>query len=244
LPSSVPRVGREGRRADAAEQELQAFSYLVSHDLSASFRQVAGFSRLLLGELGEHVTPRQQAYAAHIEAATEKCQSMMEQLLALSRVQQNPLDPRTIDATAIARRAKQALAAEITAAGADVSIETLGHVRADPALLDRAVHALLDNAIKFHAPGVAPLVVVQAINGGGFWRLRVSDNGPGVAPESRQRAFGMFQRLNTNGQQPGVGAGLALCRRIARRHGGDARFVDTDGGACVELALPNPLAAP
>jgi len=243
LSSSVGALGDDRARADAAEQELRAFTYIVSHDLAATFRQVAGFSRLLLGELGEHGSARLQSHVAHIEAATGKCQLMMEQMLALSRVQQNPLDARTVDATSIARLAALGLSAEITDAQADVSIEPLGEIHGDPALLGQALHALLDNAIKFRVAGVAPRVVIQSVPGADASRLRIIDNGPGVAPASRERAFGMFQRLRADGAYPGVGAGLAICRRIARRHGGDARFVDTDQGACVELVLPNPPAS-
>ena len=238
LPHSAELAGPDRDRVDAAERELRAFSYIVSHDLAASFRQVAGFSRLLLGELGERLTERQQSQVDHIRAATEKCQLMMEQLLALSRVQQNDLNVLRLDATKLASLAELQLDAEIRAAGADVTIEALGEVDGDPTLLAQAFRRLLENAIKFRVPGVAPRIVVQASDDADGWRLRITDNGPGVAPAFRERAFGMFQRLNAEGSHPGVGAGLAICRRIARRHGGEARFVDTDRGACVEMVLP------
>jgi light-regulated signal transduction histidine kinase (bacteriophytochrome) len=225
-------------RIDAAERELQAFSYIVSHDLAASFRQVAGFSQLLLSEFGDDLTSRQQTHACHIRTATDKCQSMLEQLLVLSRVQQKVLSVQCLDATAIAQLAEFRLSAEIRAAGAEVSIVALGEVMADPHLLAQAFDSLLDNAIKFRVAGVAPRIVIQGTQDADFWRLRISDNGPGVEPAYRDKAFGMFQRLNSEDAYAGVGAGLAICRRIARRHGGDARFVDSDDGACVELALP------
>jgi signal transduction histidine kinase len=68
--------------------------------------------------------------------------------------------------------------------------------------------------------------------------VRIADNGQGIAPEHRERVFGMFQHLNGEESYLGVGAGLAICRRIARRHGGEARFIDRAEGACFELALP------
>jgi len=133
------------------------------------------------------------------------------------------------------------LAPAVAESGADVAIEPLGDVAADHALLGQAFQHLLDNAIKFRTPDVSPQVVVAPAHTDATWRVRVQDNGVGVAAGHREQAFRMFQRLNAEGVFPGVGAGLAISRRIARRHGGDVAFVDCDApGACVELWLPQP----
>ena len=225
-------------RADLAEQELQAFSYIVSHDLSASFRHVAEFSRLLLGELGDGLTGRQQGHARQILTATGQCQQMMDQLLAFSRVQQRTLEKARHDATQNLRIVQLQLAAELGDAEAEVSIGVLGEAYADPELLATAFRHLLVNAIKFRRPGVPPLIVVRSVQDETFWRLRIADNGVGVEPAYREKAFRMFHRLNGEGAYPGVGAGLTIARRIARRHGGEVAFVDCDEGACIELSLP------
>jgi len=132
------------------------------------------------------------------------------------------------------------LGSQIQATEAEVSIELLGEVYADANLLALALNHPMDNAIKFRRPSVRPRIAVQAAPDGEFWRLRITDNGLGVEPAYREKAFGMFQRLNGEDAFPGAGAGLAICRRIARRHGGDLTFLDCDEGACVELALPRP----
>jgi light-regulated signal transduction histidine kinase (bacteriophytochrome) len=234
----VPAASSDGVRQTDAEQELQAFSYIVSHDLSASFRHVAEFSRLLLGEIGDGLTSRQRSHADRIGVATEKCQAMMEQLLAFSRVQQKALSLARRDPTSILRTAMLRLSGEIQAAGAEISIAALGEAHADMDMLAQAFEYLLDNAIKFRRPGVRPRITVEADHDEAFWRLRVTDNGLGVEPAFREKAFRMFHRLNGEDAYPGVGAGLTISRRIARRHGGDVRFVDCDEGACVELVLP------
>jgi light-regulated signal transduction histidine kinase (bacteriophytochrome) len=226
----------------AAELELQAFSYIVSHDLAASFRHVAEFSRLLLGELSEGLTSRQRSHAAHVGAATAKCQMMMEQLLAFSRAQQKGLRAEPQDATLAMQLTLLRLAGK--ARGAEVSIGPLGEVVADPDLLAIAFHHLMDNALKFHRPGEGPHVSVEAVDDDDTWRMRITDNGLGVEPAYRDKVFEMFQRLNGEDAYPGVGAGLAICRRIARRHGGEVRFLDCAQGACVELALPRAGARP
>jgi light-regulated signal transduction histidine kinase (bacteriophytochrome) len=220
------------------EWELQEFSYIVSHDLAASFRHVAEFSRLLVGEFGEGLTAPQQAYAARVSAATAKCQLMMEQLLIFSRVQQKSLENGRHDAALMMELALSHLAPEVRAAGAEVLIEPLGEIEADPELLTVIFQSLLDNAIKFHRTDVRPRIAVQSAHDDVFWRVRIIDNGMGIEPVYREKAFRMFHRLNGEDAYPGVGAGLAICRRIARRHGGDLRFLDCADGACVELALP------
>jgi light-regulated signal transduction histidine kinase (bacteriophytochrome) len=225
----------------SAEEELQAFSYIVSHDLAMSFRHVAEFSRLLMVELGDGLTERQQTYAEHVAAASARCQMMIEQLLAFSRVQQRALEPSLQDATLAMRLALLRLAVKVQLADAEAEIEPLGEVIADHDLLGLAFHHLMDNAIKFRRPDVRPHVKVSAVRDGRMWRLRVADNGLGVDRAHREKAFQMFHRLQGEAF-PGVGAGLAICRRIARRHGGEARFVDSGSGACLELALP--LAGP
>lgn len=236
--------GQTHDRVADAERELQDFSYIVSHDLAASCRHVAEFSRLLMGDLGEGLTGRQQAYAVRISMATDKCQAMMEQLLLFSRVQQTPLDRVCQDADPILQLARLQLAAEIAAAGAEISVGPLGEVYADPALLALTFRHLLDNAIKFRRPNTRPRIAVEATQDETVWRMRITDNGVAVEPAFRDKAFGMFQRLNGEGAYPGVGAGLAICRRIARRHGGDVRFLDCADGACIELALPRAPGGP
>jgi light-regulated signal transduction histidine kinase (bacteriophytochrome) len=225
-------------RVDDAERELRDFSYIVSHDLAASCRHVAEFSRLLMSDLGEGLTGRQQAYAVRVSMATDKCQAMMEQLLLFSRVQQAPLDRVRLDAGPMLQLARLQLATEIAASDAEISVGALGEVYADPALLALTFRHLLDNAVKFRRPHIRPRITIEAAQDENVWRLRIADNGLTVEPAFRDKAFGMFRRLNGEDAYPGVGAGLALCRRIARRHGGDVRFIDWAEGASIELVLP------
>jgi light-regulated signal transduction histidine kinase (bacteriophytochrome) len=236
-PEPSPDTAEAGRVA--AEEELQSFSYIVSHDLAASFRHVSEFSRLLLGELTEDLTVRQQAHATHVRAATEKCQAMMEQLLAYSRVQQKTLDKVWQDANASFELPILQLKARAAAEDVELHVEPLGEVCADTALLVLAFRLLMDNAVKFRRPEVHPRIAVRPAHDALMWRMQITDNGIGVEPAYREKAFQMFHRLHGEDAFPGVGAGLAICRRIARRHDGALTFLDRAEGACIELALPH-----
>jgi light-regulated signal transduction histidine kinase (bacteriophytochrome) len=238
LPSQRQAPIEDGRCA-AAELELQTFSYLVSHDVAASLRQVVEFSRLLVGEAGDRVADEQSPYLAPVRAAAAKSQLMMEQLLTFSRVQQRVMNRIQQAASPALKAPLLQLAIHLGEAGGESCIAPLGEVYADTELLTHAVGQLLDNAFKFRRPDVSPRISVEVVNDAAFWRLRITDNGIGIAPAYREKAFQMFRQLNAEGAYPGVGAGLAICRRIARRHGGEAAFVDCDEGTCVELALAN-----
>ena len=221
------------------EQELQSLSYAVAHDLSASVRYMASFSRLLIGELGAEVTERQQLYADQLRAAGGPCAAMLEQLAAYSQVQSRNLTKALHDPTADIRLIGMRLAAAVSD-GAEIVVAPLGVVYAEPDLLMQAASAVLDNAFKFRRRDAPLRVAVAPAHDAAFWRMRVSDNGIGVEPRHREVAFAMFRRLNGADAFPGVGAGLAICRRIARRHGGEARFVDCAEGACLEFSVPHP----
>ncbi len=226
-------------RPSTPEEELQSFSYMVSHDMAASVRHLTEFSRILLGELGHDLTGRQQVHADQIRAAGDNCVMMLDQLLIFSRVQQRTLAKVRQDAGSTLRLPMLLLAAQAQTAGAAISLQPLGEVYADPELLAIAFVRLMDNAIKFARPGVPARINIRAAHDKAFWRMQISDNGLGVEPAYRDVAFRMFRRLHGANAYPGVGAGLAICRRIARLHGGEASFLDCDQGACVELSLPH-----
>jgi light-regulated signal transduction histidine kinase (bacteriophytochrome) len=229
----------EDLRATAVEQELREFSYIVSHDLAASFRHLAEFSRLLLADAGGRLTEHQISHAEHIRTVRAKGQLMIEQLLVFSRLQHKTLECARQDAGLIMRSAMMQLSGEIARAGADIFVSPLGEIYADRELIAQVFRHLLDNAIKFHRPNAQPRIVVRAAHDARAWRMQISDNGIGLAPAQRDKAFWMFHRVHGEDAYPGAGSGLALCRRIARRHGGEVSFLDSPEGACVELTLPH-----
>jgi signal transduction histidine kinase len=234
-----PLARRMAAEAPApVEAELQLLSYAVAHDLSASVRYMTTFSRLIAAEARNGAAQRQNQYADQLRLAGDQCGAMLQQLLAYSHVQSRELVPTLHDPGLSARAAWLRLAAAARAEAAEIAIAPLDAVEADADLLAQAISALLDNAIKFRRPDVALRVVVEPAHDDAYWRIHVRDNGIGVDVRYREAAFAMFRRLNGGDVYPGVGAGLAICRRIARRHGGEARFVDCSEGACVELVVP------
>jgi light-regulated signal transduction histidine kinase (bacteriophytochrome) len=239
MNASLHGARLEGRRFLAAEEELRSFSYIVSHDMAASLRHLTVFSRMLLDELGAGLTERERIHADRLYEAGTNCQAMLDQLLVYSHVQQKALEKVRQDSAPILHLTMLRLGERARAAGAEISLAPLGEVHADAEQLALAFAALLDNAIKFARPETPPRIAVTAAHDKAFWRMRISDNGLGVEPAYREASFQMFRRLHRQNAYPGVGAGLTICRRIARRHGGEAIFLDCAEGACVEFSLPH-----
>jgi signal transduction histidine kinase len=240
-----PRSGANGHAAPSGsetvsvEKELSEFSYIVSHDLAASCRHLAQFSELLLRDLGPLLTEPQRNYAKHIQAAGQKCQAMMEQLLVFSRIQSRELNMGPHDAMEILGAARLQLSEKVKAYPAEISIDGAGIVVGDAAVLIVALRELIDNAMKFRKADQACVIRVSARQENGRFVARVADNGIGLAEDLREKAFRMFWQRKPDATS-GIGAGLAICRRVARRHGGDVRFVDQSDGCCLEIDLPAP----
>ena len=161
------------------ENELSEFSYIVSHDLSASLRHIAAFSQLLMRDLGADATANQISYCDHIQDASQKCQLMMDALLAYSCAQQAPLTLKPCDGKRLMEVAMLQLSAEVKSAGAEISIEPLGTFIVDSALMTLAFQHVLSNAIKFCRQGVGIEVNVREVEKEGLWTVLVSDNGIG-----------------------------------------------------------------
>jgi len=226
-----------GRGTVSVEKELSEFSYIVSHDLAASCRHLAQFSELLLRDLGPLLTEPQRNYAKHIQAAGQKCQAMMEQLLVFSRIQSRELNSAPHDVMEILGAARLQLSDKVRACGAQISRDGEGIVVGDGDLLILALRELIDNAMKFRKPDQACIIRVSAAPEGGRLLIRVADNGIGLADDLHEKAFRMFWQRKPDASS-GIGSGLAICRRVARRHGGDVRFVGQGDGCCLELDLP------
>jgi signal transduction histidine kinase len=241
--------GSSGQHADLppqtpTEKELSEFSYAVSHDLAAPLRHIAAFSTLLIRSIGPDPTVEQSEYCDHILGATRKCQAMLDELLAFSRAQQAQMVLETCDATLLMEVAMLQLSAQVQSAGAEITIEPLGKAVMDSALMTLVFKQALSNAIKFRTADTAVKINVAAAPDADAWTVRVSDNGPGVALDRQDKLFRLFYQDVPEGTFEGVGAGLAIMRRVLRRHGGDARFVEAEQGACLELSLPVNAAAP
>jgi light-regulated signal transduction histidine kinase (bacteriophytochrome) len=145
---------------------------------------------------------------------------LVRDLLAYTHTTQSAIPSQSSDTTAALQDALSNLAHAIVESGAKIEFDPLPPVRVHTTQLQQLFQNLVGNAIKYHRPGVPPLVHVGAQQQNGQWLFRIADNGIGIEPEYKERIFGLFKRLHTGDEYSGSGIGLALCQRIVERHNG------------------------
>lgn len=213
----------------SSEETLQELVYAVSHDLGASARAIRGFSDLLTRRYGNSLDDDGQNFLRLLSKGASDLQAQLDGLLAYSRVvtRGGPMQPTLLHA--VWQSVLDTNATKIRDAGASVESGDLPIVLADSNQLTQLLSELLQNSLKFRRTepfGTEPLRIVLSVerckssnaNVAERWLLKVSDTGRGIPDQHQKRVFQMFQRLCHD--VPGIGAGLAICRRIAERHGG------------------------
>ncbi len=208
-------------RLERSNRELQDFASSASHDLQEPLRKIQMFGDLLKGRQNEQFTPRQLDYIERMSHAAGRMQEMINALLDYSRVTTKAQPFGHVDLAQVAAEAVSDLEARIEQAGGVVEVGALPSLEADAFQLRLLLQNLIGNALKFHRPGVAPVVRV--------WgqprppnqvELQVADNGIGFDELNLDRLFRPFERLHGRSEYEGSGMGLAICRKIVERHGG------------------------
>ena len=240
------RVVERTAQLESANEELEAFSYSVSHDLRAPLRHVTGFASLLEQSAGDRLAEKDTRYLRAIVEAAGRMGRLIDDLLAFSRMGRAALDRRRISLDAVVRDALHE--AQGGAADREIvwEIHPLPEVDADAAMLRLVFVNLLSNAIKYTAGRPQPTVEV-GVNGGGPDEtvIYVRDNGVGFDMAYAHKLFGVFQRLHSSDDFEGTGIGLANVRRIVHRHGGRVWAEGmVDGGATFFFSLPNSQEVP
>jgi light-regulated signal transduction histidine kinase (bacteriophytochrome) len=242
----------ERRRAEAelteavaqlerSNRELQDFAYVASHDLQEPLRKIRAFGDRLTTQYAEALGARGHDYLARMQQAA-RMQTLITDLLAFSRVttQARPFGP--VDLPRVAQEVLSDLEVHLEQVGGRVAVETLPTIEADPLQMRQLLQNLLGNALKFHRPEIPPVVKIASDSlpvstaeapapaAPPRWcRLVVADNGIGFDEKYLDRIFAPFQRLHGRSEYDGTGIGLAVCRKIAERHGGSITAHSTLG---------------
>jgi signal transduction histidine kinase len=201
---------------EAANRELESFSYSVSHDLRSPLRAIDGYSQMLEEDFGPQLDETGRRYIRTVRNGSQRMAALIDDLLTFSRLSRQSLNRQLVDMTALARRA----AAEVLEAQVWIN--------------------LIGNAVKYSSKSVAPAIRVRAAREQRLIRYEVQDNGVGFDMKYADKLFGVFQRLHAEEDFPGTGVGLALTMRIVSKHGGRLWAEAALGkGATFHFSLPS-----
>jgi light-regulated signal transduction histidine kinase (bacteriophytochrome) len=214
------RVRERTAELQAVNEQLEAFSYSVAHDLRAPLRIITSFSQALHDDHADRLGAEGIEYLSHISRAAQRMTHLIDDLLDFSRVSRTELRRDRVDLSALARSVVSRLRAVHPERTIDISIEPGLVVHADPRLLDIILTNLLGNAWKFTAKRTRPHVEFASLPGCAPMTFFVRDNGAGFDPAYASRLFGVFQRLHPAHEFDGTGIGLATVQRLVQRHGG------------------------
>jgi signal transduction histidine kinase len=222
-PQGVPAApaidAAGGPTGESADHE--SFIYSVSHDLRAPIRVVEGFARILKEDYGRFLDRIGNDHTDRILAAAARMNSMIDALLALSRLQSQPIKRQPVDLSQLARYVLEDLRSNEPEREADIHIEPGLVIQGDPTLMRIAIENLVGNAWKYSGQSPTTRIELRRETLAGTPTFVIADAGAGFDMRFADRLFGVFQRLHSAKDFQGTGVGLASVRRIIRRHGGD-----------------------
>jgi PAS domain S-box-containing protein len=209
------------RELSRSNEELEQFAYIASHDLQEPLRMVTSYTQLLSKRYKGKLDTDADEFIAFAVDGASRMQRLIQDLLAYSHVGTKGIDLLDISSEFALLQALANLQDTIEQSGARVTHDPIPVVLADEMQLIQLFQNLVGNAIKYQA-GETPVVHVSALrSGGGRWMFSVRDNGLGIDSQYFEKIFGMFQRLHRRDEFAGTGIGLAICKKIVERHGGN-----------------------
>ena len=249
--SDIDDQKRESERLEAAVRartaelhrsngELEKFAYVASHDLQEPLRKIQAFGDRLRVKFGPALGDQGADYLDRMQGSAGRMRELINDLLSFSRVTTKGQPFARVDLTAVLAGVLSDLEVRLAQTGGRVDAGPLPAVDADPTQMRQLFQNLLGNALKFHRPGVPPVVTVRGgLDAAGACRVSVADNGIGFDEKYLDRIFQVFQRLHGRGEYDGTGVGLAICQKIVDRHGGTLTARSRPGeGATFLLTLP------
>jgi light-regulated signal transduction histidine kinase (bacteriophytochrome) len=214
------RVVQRTAQLEAANQELEAFTYSVSHDLRAPLRHIGGFSRILIEDFGPAMDPEARHHLNRIGAGVHRMGLLVDELLNLARVGRHALKIQPTGLNSLVEEVVCVLQPEVEGRAVSWKIAKLPSEKCDPVLVKQVFQNLIANALKFTRPREHAVIEIGHCYESGRTIFLVRDNGVGFNMKYLDKLFGVFQRLHRAEDFEGTGIGLATVQRIVHKHGG------------------------
>ncbi|MCC5938604.1 MAG: PAS domain S-box protein [Lunatimonas sp.] len=229
------------RKLELTNEELEQFAFVTSHDLQEPLRMISSFMEQLRKRYGDQLDEKAHQYIQFATGGAKRMRTIILDLLEYSRAGRfaDPVErivlKELLDDYQLLRRKL------IAEKKVQLSLSKLPVVECYKAPLTQTIHCLMDNAIRYSRPGVSPRVTVEAEEKGAYWKIRVADNGIGIAPENFEKIFVVFQRLHPNEKYEGTGIGLSIAKKNVESWGGEIWVESTIGmGSVFYFTIPKP----
>ena len=235
-----------------SNRELEEFAYVASHDLQEPLRKITTFSDRLSDKYKDLLTGEGAMYISRMIASAENMRALINDLLEFSRITKSVAPFAPVDLNNVLRLVKTDLELVIEETGTIIHSTPLPSIEAIGSQMKQLFANIINNAIKFHKPGITPVITIsvnmvdeeEQLHGNyekdnTYYKIKVEDNGIGFEPEYAARIFQVFQRLHGKSEYPGSGIGLAICKKIVEYHRGSI-FAEgqVDEGSCFTFILP------
>lgn len=232
------RVVQRTAQLAAANQELEAFTYSVSHDLRAPLRHIGGFAKILSEDFGPGLSPEAQAHLQRIEDGARRMGLLVDELLNLAQVGRHALELQATELNSIIDEVVPSLQPEVNGRAVTWNIADLPPAQCDPVLIKQVFQNLIANALKFTRTREKAVIEIGCPEKNGPLVIFVRDNGVGFNMKYSNKLFGVFQRLHRTEEFEGTGIGLAKVHRIIQKHGGRIwAEAELDKGATFSFTL-------
>jgi hypothetical protein len=232
-------IRRRTAELEAANNELEAFSYSVSHDLRAPLRHICGYLEALKEDSDTKFSDSSRRFMGAIGKSADLMSKLIENLLEFSRLGRTEMHQRQFSMEELVREVIAEMSSDTQGRNIEWDVQSLPAIHGDRSMLKQVWVNLLSNAVKYTRPRDPAKIFVCCENKDGEWVFRVRDNGVGFNMANVDKLFGVFQRLHDASEFEGTGVGLANVRRTIARHGGRAWAEGkVDEGACVFFTLP------
>ncbi len=219
--------------------DLEQFAYVASHDLREPLRTVSNYVSLLERRYADKLDDDAREFIAYARDGAKRMNNLILGLLDYSRIGRSGQPSAKLQLNEVVEQACASLQKSIDETGAIIEVLELPQVTGSPEELQRMFENLIGNAVKYRKPNSPPNIKISAEKDGGYWIVRVADNGIGIDPEYFKRIFDIFKRLHRETEYEGTGIGLASCKKIVEQHGGKI-WVESqpDNGAVFIFTLP------
>lgn len=220
---------RHSQQLSIANEELEQFAYIASHDLQEPLRKISNFAQLIQEDYQGKIDATADKYLTIIQQSIERMRALIQDLLLYSHTTKEEMKLESIDLSAIFQQVQEDLGGALTECGGQIEVTELPTISGNHTQMYQLFQNLISNAIKYQSNTAALKIKVSATEKEHYWEFTVEDNGIGFEPEYKNKIFQLFERLHSKERYPGTGIGLALCQKIVQKHGGKIWAESTPG---------------